>query len=271
MLPSLALAVALSLTPAQAGQLRLTNERVTYGLLGSTRSDAKILPGDNYYLAFDIEGLQVNNYGKVLYSMSIEFLNKEGKSQFKKDADTERDLEATNLLGGSRVPAFAFTEIGTDTPPGDYTLRIAVTDRTTKKNVNLTRKIQVLPKSFGLVRVQFIHVAQVYVPAPPLGVVGETLALSCGVVGFDRDKMSKQPSLAYELRVYDENGKPTVTKPDAIQIDKDVNEAFSVVEVPFVVPLNRAGKFTIELKATDQLTKKTTAIKLPLTVLDLKQ
>ena len=36
---TLALLTALQLTPAQAGQLRLTNDRATYGKHGATRAD----------------------------------------------------------------------------------------------------------------------------------------------------------------------------------------------------------------------------------------
>lgn len=38
----------------------------------------------------------------------------------------------------------------------------------------------------------------------------------------------------------------------------------------FVLPLNRAGKFTIELKATDLLSNKTSQVSFPLTVLESK-
>jgi hypothetical protein len=270
MLSSLALAAALSLTPAQAGQLQLTNVHATYGLLGATRTDLKYLPGDTFFLAFDIEGLQVNEFGIARYNMSIEYLNKEGKSQFRQGAEEGKDMEATNLLGGSRVPSFAYAEIGTDTAPGEYTLKVTVTDRSTKKTQTLSRKIQVLPKGFGLVRIGMAHLAREYVPAPPFGVVGETLVVNCAAAAFDRDKMTKQPNVSFEMRILDEAGKPTVVKPDVIQISKDVPENFSVLPVPFTLALNRPGKFTIELKATDMITKKSATATLPLQVIEVK-
>src|SRR4051812_8954390 len=76
MLSSVALVAALCLAPAEVGQLQLTNDRPTHGLLGATRSDLKFLPGDFFFLTFDIEGLQVNERGKALYTMAMEFLNK---------------------------------------------------------------------------------------------------------------------------------------------------------------------------------------------------
>src|SRR5262245_57928519 len=100
---AMALAAALTLAQGQPAQLKLANDRITYGLLGATRPDAKFLPGDQCVLAFDIEGLQVDSHGKVKYSMGMEFLTTEGKTKFKRNEEP-RDLEALNVLGGSRVP-----------------------------------------------------------------------------------------------------------------------------------------------------------------------
>src|SRR2546427_725234 len=69
---TLAFAAALTLAPAQAGQLELTNARTTYGLLGAPRTDGKYLPGDSFTLSFDIEGMTVDDSGKVLYSIALE-------------------------------------------------------------------------------------------------------------------------------------------------------------------------------------------------------
>ena len=82
---TLALLTALQLTPTQAGQLRLTNDRATYGKHGATRADNKLLPGDSFVVQFDIENVEVGKDGKVLYSMGMQLTNKEGKVQFKKE------------------------------------------------------------------------------------------------------------------------------------------------------------------------------------------
>ena len=82
---TLALAAVLQPIPAQGGKLAIKNDRVTYGILGQERKDAKMLPGDVYVVTFDIEGLAVNNAdGKVLYSMGMTLKNAEGKVQFQK-------------------------------------------------------------------------------------------------------------------------------------------------------------------------------------------
>ena len=60
MLQSMALFAALTMTPGQGAGLTLSNPRITYGELGSTRPDAKLLPGDIFFLSFDIDGIKVN-------------------------------------------------------------------------------------------------------------------------------------------------------------------------------------------------------------------
>src|SRR5713226_7158977 len=100
MLTTAVLIAALSLAPGQAGRLDLTNVRTTYGPLGISRSDTRLLPGDSFCISFDIEGITVDRGGKVLYSMTTVFTDSKGKTVFKQEP---RDLEAINALGGSTV------------------------------------------------------------------------------------------------------------------------------------------------------------------------
>ena len=264
-----ALIAALSLAPAQGGQLRLSNERFTHGILGPTRAEGKFLPGDHLFLCFDIDNLVVDDHGKARYNMALEVLK--GNKPVLKQGEGPQDLEALNSLGGGRVPAFVHQAIGTDLEAGEYTIRVTVTDRTAKKSQTLVRAFQVLPKAYGIVRVQLAYpIPQSFLPAPAVAVPGQTLLVNCGVVGFERDRNKRQPLIQCECRILDESGKPVVPKPDLITIEQDVPEKFSVSEVPFVLQLNRPGKFTVELKATDRLSKKTSTASFPLTVLDVK-
>src|SRR5207247_4191383 len=108
---TLAMTAALAFTPAQ-GELTLTNVRPTHGLFGPTRKDAddlKLLAGEVLLLAFDIEGLKVAPDGEVLYSVGMEITNnKDNKTLFKAEPE---ERKAYNILGTSRQPAFASTEI----------------------------------------------------------------------------------------------------------------------------------------------------------------
>ena len=74
MMTSLTLFAALAMTPGQAG-MTLSSPRVTYGELGSTRPDTKLLPGDIFFLSFDIEGIKVSETGRVKYGMAMEVVD----------------------------------------------------------------------------------------------------------------------------------------------------------------------------------------------------
>jgi hypothetical protein len=265
---TLALTTALQLAPAQTEALALKNVRATYGVLGQERKDSRLLPGDIYVVAFDIENLRVKEDGRVLYSMGVELTNKDDKPVFKTEP---RDLEIVNTLGGTRLPAFARAVIGLDTPPGAYTFKVTVTDRAAKKTEILTRKFEVLPLKFGFVRLAVTY--ETGQDAPPVAVPGQALMLNFTLVGFELDKKKQQPNVAVEMRILDEAGKPTLAKPFTASLQeveeqyKDYKKAF-----PLQNPLNinRAGKFKIMIKATDKIGNKTVEQELDLTALEVK-
>ncbi len=269
---TLAFAAALSLAPSQGSSLELTNVRPTYGILGAPRPDTKFLPGDVFFLAFDIDGIKVDENGHALYSMTMEVTDSKGKVQFKQDKGSDK-IQVTNYLGGNRLPAFAHVEIGLDMPGGEYTLKIGVTDLNSKKEANLTRKFEVLPLSFGIVRLTTSYDPDGNVPAPMVGSVGQLLTINFVVVGFERDKSKKpQPDFQVEMRILDESGKPTLTKPISDKVPnaslKEVPPMLKGVDLHFSMGLNRPGKFTVELKVIDNLgKKKPMTVTFPLTVL----
>jgi hypothetical protein len=267
---TLALTTALHLAPAQAGTLELKNVRVTYGTLGQERKDAKeVLAGDVFHVAFDIEGLQISDDGRVLYRMGME-LTKAGKKdpEFKQEP---RDLEAVNTLGGTRVPAFARTTVGLDTVPGDYTLKVTITDRASKQKQELTRSFRVVPPRLGIVQLSLYSYNDgqgTALPAPPLGVPGQAILLHFAVVGFEQDKKKDQPHVVTELTVLDESGKPVLRKPfSGTTQDPRVKK---LLPIDFPVQLNRSGKFKVHIKVTDKIVNKTAEQTLDLTVLEQK-
>ncbi len=260
---SLAMVAALSLAPAQAGGLKLTNERLTYGTLGPPRADGKYLPGDVFCMTFDIEGLKVQAGGKAAYSLGFQVLDPKGKLVYGEDP---RDLETVLHLGGNRVPASPFWIITPDQAAGTYEFKMTVRDRTANTSAALNRKFEVLPKAFGLVGLQ---IAAGQIQAPPVGVVGQEVFLNFAVIGFERDKAKKQPSVLLEMNILDQNKKPTLDKPIMGAIPPEtVQETDIAVTAYFLLKLNRAGSYTVELKGTDQLSKKTATLTVPIRVLE---
>jgi hypothetical protein len=261
---ALALTTVLS-APAQAGDLKLTNKRSTIGILGPKRDENKLLPGDLLVIAFDIENLTVKKDGRILYAMGME-LTKKGKNkpEFKR---APQALEAVNNLGGTTLPTFAMALVGADSPAGTYVLKVTVEDRGTKpvKTVTLEEEFEVLPLKLGLVQLKMTNTGGE--PVPALGVPGQTIWLHYTMVGYEMTKMNPpNPNVTIEMQIIDkETGKPTVEKPFKGDIIMGPKEFLTFAPTP--IQLNRAGKFTIVLKATDNISKKSTEQKMDLEVL----
>jgi len=270
MLTSMALFAALTMTPGQAGALTLSNPRITYGELGSTRPDNKLLPGDIFFLSFDIDGIKVNEAGRVKYGMAMEVIDATGKSIFKQ-MPVERDDFLP--LGGTKLPARAFVSVGVDQPAGTYTCKVTVTDMSDKDKPvakTLEQKFDVQPRSFGIVQLYTAADAKGEIPAPLVGVAGQALFVHFAVIDFQRDDKTKQPNITIEMVVYGQDSQPTLPKPTVKHIpdeaDGKVEEKAVGVPMRFLVPLNREGGFLIRLKATDNISKKTAIVDLPLRV-----
>ncbi len=278
---TLALLSALSYTPAQGGQVELKNPRFTYGILGQERKDDSFLPGDMVVLAFDIEGLKIKEDGSGQYSMGMKlFSHKKNKNVFEKDP---QEQTVVNSLGGTRQPAYALTNLFTDTEPGEYTIRVDVKDvlgNTTAKT--LERKFTVKKLEFGIVRAGLVYldlnenqVGQIPILAPPLVVPGQNLMLHFTTVGFTEAGEKNEPKVSVEVEIQDENGKPVVQKPKSGKATAYPDQnARNLKFLPFQVPIqiNRAGKFKIVISAKDEnnSSKSATFPPLDLTVVEVK-
>jgi hypothetical protein len=259
---ALILLAALLGAPARAEELNISQVRPTHGILGPTRTDKKLTPGDSLDVCFLLEGLTVDAAGKARYSTAIEIVGADGKVIHRQPGKPQ---EVVPALGGHQVPAFAHLDIGLNQPPGEFTLKLVVTDLATGKSKTLEHKGQIHPMGFGLVRVVTSADPAATVPSGLLG-PGQSLFVHAFVVGFERDAGMKQPKLALELRVLDENGKPTLPAPMTGTIEKDVMPSAVSVPIQFLISLNRPGKFTVELKATDKVSGKTDTRSFPITV-----
>ncbi|OWK34824.1 hypothetical protein [Fimbriiglobus ruber] len=261
---SLPLLAALALAPAQAaGTIDLTNVRNTYGEYGGPRPDAPVIPGDVIYVGFDIEGIVISPEGRVSYTMAMEVVDKTGKTFFKQDPAQKEDFVP---LGGNKLPARAYVFVAPEHPAGSYTMKVTVTDNATKATKTLERKFEVLPKTFGVVGVRTSVDDVGQIAAPTAGVVGQSMFVQFFVTGFGRTGEKKQPNISVEMIPLDEQGKPTLQKPQPLNIVSGVDEGMPLVNVRFLLPLSRQGKFSIQLKATDNVTNKTNTFTLPITV-----
>ncbi len=256
---TLAVAATLGTAPSD---LTLGNVRLTHGVLGPVRSSNRLLPGDSLYVCFDIQGITIDDAGKVQYSTGIEVTDSRGKTIFKQDP---RNLETIASLGGDLIPAFATVNVGRDQPPGKYTLKVSVADRAGGGKAGLTREFEVAPRDFGLVQLTTTSDAEGLLPVPAPG-AGQGLWLHFGAVGFTRDKSTQQPKVNISLRVLDATGTSTLKQPSVGSINKDVPADAFLLPVRMTLLLNRPGQFTVEVTATDLVSGKQDTLTFPLAV-----
>jgi hypothetical protein len=260
---AVALTTVMTLAPAQT--LELKNVRTTYGLMGETRKNDKFLPGDVLFVAFDIAGLEVKPNGGVQYSIGRELTMKgKKKPEFKEEL---RDYDAELNLGGTTLPASVYYPITPDAVSGEYTLKVTVKDRQTKKEKVLEKTFEVLSTKLGLVQV-FLTSSRGD-PVPPVAVPGQRIYVHYTLVGFKLSKEKQQPHVTFEMIVQDDAGKPTVKKAYKGDIKMAQKDTPGMMEfLPRQLDLNKPGKYKIVLKATDNLSKETVEQTMNLTVLD---
>lgn len=258
---TLALMSALSITPAQAGQLQLKNPRFTYGMFGEERKDSNYLPIDVVWLAFDIEGLQVKPDGSARYSMAMKLKNnKKGTYAFEQVTPEER--EVMNSLGGTRQPVQVLAHVLPGMEAGDYTIEVDVKDVLAKTSQKLERKFTVKAPEFGIINPGFVYNVNNPNPvfAPPVAVPGQNLLLHFSTVGSTEAGDKNLPKVTVKAEIQDESGNTVLKKPiTGTATNYENDEAKKNKFIPFQVPIqvNRGGTYKILLSATDEHARKT--------------
>lgn len=260
---SLALA-ALTAAPAQGGELKLTSIRMTVGELGATRTNTKIIPGDVLFVAYDINGLSIDDDGLAKYRMAMEVKDAEGKPVFEQKP---RDLVDFIPLRGTTIPGRAFITLGLDQGPGNYTCTVTVEDPKTKAKDMLTMKFAVQKPDFGIVAVYTTHDERGAISAPTTGVVGQTVFIQFSVAKFVRDTKTKQPNVEFEFQILDDKNAPTLPKPRKHVQDSGVDEKDGAFAMRFPFFMSRPGKFTMKITAKDKVGNKEATYEVPVTVL----
>lgn len=168
------------------------------------------------------------------------------------------------------MPARAYITIGLDQPPGGYVCKVKVTEPKAKAVGNLEVKFEVLKKDFAVLAVYTSHDPKGEISAPVGGQVGQTLYVQFSIAGFERDMKTKQPNVEIEFQLFDDKGLPTLgTARKHIQDNmspQQVKDGDGAFALQFPLFLNRPGKFVLQMKATDRVTKKESTYRLPVTI-----
>ncbi len=242
----------------------IKNIRPSYGPFGATRTEAKFLPGDLIFMAYELEGLAVDpKSGKTNYETTLEFLDAAGKVLFKRPNINE----LVPVLGGGRMPGDLQFILGAQQAPGKYAIKLTVNDKIAKDAKAFKYDIEVLPQSFGFVGVT----------VPAIGFPGQYHVAGFGIVNLALDAKSL-PSAEIKISLFDDKGK-AVTTPTKIEFPRDLptDELGNPIDlkksnfVPFQHPvyLNRPGRFTIEIQAHDKFGNKMKELRYPVTVIDI--
>jgi hypothetical protein len=266
MLTTAILLTALSLGQGPPGQLNLANVRTTHGPLGPIRPGNKILPGDLVCLCFDVQGFQVNSAGKVHYGVGLEATDSKGQMVFK---NAPSDLELPVRTSGQPVPVCAKVEVGLASPPGKYDLKVTVVDRTAGTTASVTKGYDLVPLEFGIVRVSLTNDREAKVSAPTFS-PGHPGWINFTAVGFGRDKIQGQPHVTAAMRVLDQQGRSVLPHPSSGKISEGVPDQVGAVPMQFKLTLTQTGRFTVELKATDETSGRTATVTFPIQVVASK-
>ncbi len=253
-------ALLLGLCPNLSEALEIKNVRPTFGPYGALRTDTKVLPGDTVFLSYDVEGLSVDKKtNKVNFLTTLELVDANEKSLYKKETPTEMVLQ----LGGDRVPGDLYINTGPKQPPGKYTIRLTILDRSAKQSKAFTYPFELLKEDFGFAGIV----------APGIGLPGQNYTAQFALINIALDA-KKQPKVDVAMSVKDESGN-IVALPVFVNLPKDLPEDIDLQKVNFVpltypIYLNRPGRFTVEITAVDyNANKKRVDLRYTLTVIDL--
>src|SRR5262249_192368 len=252
----------LSLTPAQNAPLNISNARLTFGgSLGTTRANDRLLPGDMLQIAFDIENLKADDSGLVQFLLGLEVTDSAGKSIYSAPPELQETFLA---LGGTKLQSNAWTAIPMGTTPGKCQSKVTVIDQATKTKKELVKSFEVTQPEFGIVAVTASSDKPGQLQCPFGGAVGQAIWLNFNVVHFGRDPQTREPDVLVEVSLL-EHGKLVNQKPVSNSI-KLLPKATSFIGNSIQLPLTREGEFVIQIKSECKVTKKTSTIKIPLTV-----
>jgi hypothetical protein len=257
----LAFVLLLLIPPTLQAELKLENVRFTYGVLGPTRPDGKVLPGEELILAFTMTGLAKDAAGQISTSLAAELLDEGGKSVAK---SPEKTVKAVLALGGADMPGVLTFGLSDDFRPGKYVMRGVLKDLLAGAEARTERTIEVAPPELGIVRLRLANDSEGQSASGGNVTIGQTVHLQCRAVGFARKE--KRIQLTGSMRVVDAAGKATYPSPLSFSLDQSVPDEVSHASFKFSVSANRAGRFTVQIEVQDKVTGKTVSQQLPIVV-----
>ena len=253
--------IALGFPAPSRAELKVVDIRPTYGRLGSTRSSTRVLPGEDFHVAFVVSGISRGTDGRSEVSTSAELLDEAGEIVAQVPGSPGRVFLA---LGGNSLPRHVHFSLPLDFAPGKYKVRGVCTDVRTGDEVTVEQPFEVAPLEFGIVRLRLAGDAE------GKTAVGGNLTVSQEVhvvgrgVGFARK--GERIHVVGNLTIRDAGGKPVVPNPISFEIDQEVDDDLDQLDFRWTLPVNRAGKFSLLIEVRDEIAGKDASYEMPLVV-----
>jgi hypothetical protein len=180
------------------------------------------------------------------------------------------DTVVVNLQNATRARHSIHVILPGDQAAGNYDIDITVDDVIGKTSGTMEKpfRFTVVPRDFGLVQFQlyYRYTQEVQVPAPCVGAVGQTLFVTAVL---SRGKEEKPWAADLEFRVLDEQGKALTAQPLVGEF-KNLPTDLLYLDFRFDFPVQRAGNYQLQLKATDPINKRTTTLTVPFVAVEGK-
>lgn len=260
---SLALLFVAGLALAE-GELKITKVRLSFGPVGPERKTNQMIPGDEMFVRYLVEGVKVGPDGKIEIKNRIVILNPEGKEIYDQEAVANEIL----ALGGNAYHGVSTMGTGPGVAPGEYTVKVTTRDLLAKVDVTSENKIVVVKPRFGMARLRFSHDPEGKSNATTSGVVGEQIFFRLAALNFKREG---GVHVIMETQVYDAaNEVPVMPNPLTATVKVDKPEELEMVKKAVVfngfVSLSRAGDFTLRIRVSDERGMNEERVDLPLKV-----
>lgn len=253
--------------PSRArAELKLVEVRPTYGRLGSTRPNTKVLPGEDLFVEFVVSGFDKGNDGRPEVSLSAELVDAQETVVARVPTARARVQLA---LGGDAFAGHVHFGLPLDFSPGKFMVRGNLTDIRSGEKAVVEQMFEVTPLDFGLVRLRLAGDAGGVTPIGGNLTVGQEVFVLARGVGFARKAKAIHVVGTLTIRGQpgkDESGKPNAPVPITVAFEKEVDDDQNHLDYRWTINVNRPGKFIAQIEVRDEISGKHAAYELPLAV-----
>ncbi len=245
--------------------LEISEIKARYSQYGPVRKSLEAVPGDIVHFSFRLKGIALDKDKKS--DLFIEALTTDSSDNVisRHTSSTRTDL----ALGGPWLDGQVSMNLGSDMPPGRYTLSVTVIDQVSKGVASFERVVTCKSPEISISKLSFFLDPEHKTAGSKIGFVGQTMYFSFNVIGVDSASKEK---LACVIRILDKTG-AEVSKfprmPFATGLAKLLTRLpGSTLGGGGSLPLNRPGEFQIAISVVDEADNVKTALVVPIRVYD---